>query len=245
MRHWLVLLIIVLLASGAWARDFVDFESGQVRDVYNNVQIPGDSGTLFSLTRDLTVDRAIYERYRYTHVDTDGRHELSLLVAPLALDAHGHTTQPLSFNGTTFAADTDVTGWYRFDSYRLTYRMVDKPGAKREFAWGYTLKVRDAAIGVSDGVTTSVSRNTGLVPLLNFRMTWRTSDADTIVFDGDALVGPVGRAEDVQLSYRHRLNDDVTLRAGYRIVEGGVDVPKVYNFTRLDYASVGMEVALK
>ena len=47
------------------------------------------------------------------------------------------------FEGATFPANADLTGTYKFNSYRLTYRygeIVLKP--KFEFGLGFTAKIR-------------------------------------------------------------------------------------------------------
>jgi len=56
---------------------------------------------------------------------------------------------------------------------------------------------------------------------------------------GDALAAPQGRAEDVLLALQYRPGDDLMLRLGYRILEGGADNDEVYSFTLINYLVVG------
>ncbi len=65
----------------------------------------------------------------------------------------------------------------------------------------------------------------------------------SFLLEGDALASPggQGRAEDVLLALFYRLNDRLSLKAGYRILEGGADVESVYNFTLLNYVIAGAE----
>jgi len=58
--------------------------------------------------------------------------------------------------------------------------------------------------------------------------------------DGDALAAPQGRAEDVLLALQLHLNEDVTLKAGYRILEGGANVEEVYNFALIHFVIAGI-----
>jgi hypothetical protein len=58
--------------------------------------------------------------------------------------------------------------------------------------------------------------------------------------EGDALAAKQGRAEDVLLALLYRLSPKVTVKAGYRIVEGGANVEEVYNFALIHYASLGI-----
>ena len=47
-------LLVLALVAPAVARWYVDIEAGPVFSGYNNVRIPGNTGTLLSLTEDLT-----------------------------------------------------------------------------------------------------------------------------------------------------------------------------------------------
>jgi hypothetical protein len=66
------------------------------------------------------------------------------------------------------------------------------------------------------------------------------NDRTGLLFEGDALAAPQGRAEDVLLAGTWKLSDHITARLGYRILEGGADNDEVYNFALLHYASAGI-----
>ena len=53
-----------------------------------------------------------------------------------------------------------------------------------------------------------------------------------------------GRAEDIFVGFDYAFNKKVSFFVGYRMLEGGADVDKVYNFTFLHYASAGLSVSL-
>ena len=61
-----------------------------------------------------------------------------------------------------------------------------------------------------------------------------------ILFEGDALAAPQGRAEDVLLAGTYKFSDHFLFRLGYRILEGGADNDEVYNFALFHYASAGL-----
>ena len=82
----------------------------------------------------------------------------------------------------------------------------------------------------------------GFVPLLHLAFDWRLGEQWSLDLDVDALAGGPGRAEDAALKFRYRFNDDVSLAAGYRTVEGGADVDSVYNFAWLHYATASLRV---
>jgi len=238
------LVTIVLLAfSSAEAKWFLDIETGLVSSGYNDVRIPGDTGTAFSLSEDLQTDSSAFFRFRLGY-QFGKRHTVFAFVAPLSLKASGSVNQDIFFFEETFPANTPLNGVYRFNSYRLTYRYDFIRKKKLTLGVGFTAKIRDASIRVEGGGLSSEKTNVGFVPLLNVRLNWRFADKFGLLFEGDALASPggEGRAEDVLLALQLRLNENISFRAGYRIIEGGADVEEVYNFALLHFFSVGTEV---
>ena len=220
-----------------------DMETGAVATGYNNVRIPGDQGTLFSLKDDLIPKTKMFYRIRANYT-IKSRHTLSLLYAPLETVSKGKLPGDIIFEGVTFPANTDLEGTYKFNSYRLTYRyeIVLKP--KFEFGLGFTAKIRDAKIALSSSGLESEKTNIGFVPIINFRMFWKPGEKFGILLEGDALAAPQGRAEDVLIAATYRVSEHLGLKAGYRILEGGADNDEVYNFALFNYASVGLFIYL-
>ena len=95
------------------------------------------------------------------------------------------------------------------------------------------------------GGQTAEKPNVGPVPLINFAFAWQASGRLQIIFEGDALAAPQGRAEDVLLGVRYELNDHLEGYGGYRILEGGADVDEVYTFALIHYASVGFRLKIR
>ncbi len=220
-----------------------DLETGAVGTGYNNVRIPGDQGTLFSLKNDLISKTEFFFRIRANYT-IKSRHTLSLLYAPLETVSNGNVPYDIFFEGVTIPANTDLKGTYKFNSYRLTYRyeIVLKP--KFEFGLGLTAKIRDAKISLASAGLESEKANVGFVPIINFRMLWKPYEKFGILLEGDALAAPQGRAEDVLIAATYRVSDRFGLKAGYRILEGGADNKVVYNFALFNYASVGLFIYL-
>jgi hypothetical protein len=220
-----------------------DLETGAVATGYNNVRIPGDQGTLFSLKDDLISKTEIFFRLRANYT-IKNRHTLSLLYAPLETVSTGNVPYDIIFEGATFPANTDLEGTYKFNSYRLTYRykIVLKP--KFEFGLGFTAKIRDAKIAMASSSLESEKTNVGFVPIINFRLLWKPYEKFGILLEGDALAAPQGRAEDVLIAATYRVSERLGLKAGYRILEGGADNDEVYNFALFNYASVGLFIYL-
>jgi len=237
-----VLVMFVLAPLPAWADWFFDTETGAAFSGYNDVRIPGDGGTLFSLTEDLHAEPTWFVRFRLG-ATLARRHTISALAAPFAFRSEGRFDRDVNYDGTTFQQGEKVRGYYRFDSYRLSYR-YDFLLSPVELGAGVTAKVRDAAIAL-DGEKYKEYTNTGFVPLVNFRLSWEFVPRWGLLFEGDALAGPQGRAEDVLAAVTVKAKDNVMIRAGYRILEGGADNDKVFTFALVHYAALGLMVGFQ
>ena len=228
-----------VLPVSADAQDVLDLEAAYVIPGYNDVAVPGDTGTRFSLTDDLDADETAAFRVRYSHVFAE-RHWVALLVAPLTTKSQGTLAGDTDFNGTTFPGGTPVDATFRFDSYRLSYRYLFRPAGDWQISLGGALKVRDAAIGLEGGGLASEKSNTGVVPLLSFNFTWTPVERLHLLVDGEALAGPQGRAEDVLFAAQYDVSPRLAVKAGYRILEGGADNDEVYTFSLFHYVVAGV-----
>ena len=239
LRLSIILCFTVLISIPGKAQATLDLETGAVFTGYNDVQIPGDQGTRFSLKDQLTPDTEFFYRLRLSYT-IKSRHTLSLLYAPLETQSEGRVAEDILFEGVVFNANSQLRGTYKFNSYRLTYRydIVKKP--KVEFGLGFTAKIRDAQIALSSEGLYSEKDDVGFVPIINFRLLWNVNDQFGLVLDGDALAAPQGRAEDISLAATYKLSDNLRVRLGYRILEGGADNDEVYNFALFHYALAGI-----
>ena len=231
----LIGLVSTVAAKPGWQ---VDLETGPAVSGYNNVRIPGNTGTKLSLSRDLNIDQTIFWRARLSRIFSD-KHSLSLLIAPLTFNAEGILEKDLKFAGGEFASELFVKAKYRFDSYRLTYRYDFYLRDRLRLGIGFTGKIRDAAISVEGGGQRSEKANTGFVPLINFRAQWTIGSHLGALFEGDALAAPQGRAEDVLVALTARASENLQLKIGYRLLEGGADNDEVYTFALVHYLVIG------
>lgn len=227
-----------LLAPKASSQIELDIESGAVFSGYNDVRIPGDGGTLFSLSEELEADPGVFYRIRVFY-NFNNRHHLGALYAPLSINSSGQLDRDLIFEGETFPANTPLDAIYKFNSYRLIYRYDFLRKDNIELGVGFTAKIRDAKIAVKGNDLESEKTNVGFVPIIHFRLLWKFTEKFSFLLDGDALAAPQGRAEDVFAGLIFKASDNINLKAGYRIVEGGADNDEVYNFALINYASIG------
>lgn len=239
-------LLLPLLAAFGFAVPAIaghftlDTESGSVWVDRADVRIPGDTGTPFSMTDDLSADDPqAYIRLRGTW-EINERHEITALWAPLSFDFAGAFDRPIAFDGTQFAEGRATTGSYRFNSYRLSYRYNFITNENLKFGLGLTAKVRDAEIALQQGSLSESDSNVGVVPLINFKLDWRIAPQWHLLVDGDALGASQGHAVDVGVGLQYMATENLGLRLGYRILDGGADNDDVYTFARFQYAMAGV-----
>jgi hypothetical protein len=218
-----------------------NFQGASVATAKNDVQIPGDTGTRFSLSDDLHAERAFSWRVEAGYI-FGGRDYVGFMVSPLTVTSQGRMARDVLFAGSTFPAGTDLTAKFRFDSYRLTWRRKLVAKDTIDIWLGLTGKVRDAAISLEGNGTKAEKKNTGFVPLVNFYGEWRFANPWSLRIAGDALGASQGRAEDVLVAVTYALSDTARILAGYRILEGGADNDEVYTFSLFHYIVGGVEV---
>ena len=227
-------MFVGLEGTTAYAQLQLDVETGAALSGYNRVRIPGEGGTLINLNESLEVTPTAFYRLRLSYTISD-KHTITALFAPLTVRYNGVFGQELRFLDATFAATQPLDVRYQFNSYRLTYRYNFPRTQHFRVGVGATAKIRDAEVEVN-GVTKT---NLGFVPLINFYGEWFAKEKLSLVLRGDALVSTQGRAEDVLLAAQFYPNRLVTLKLGYRILEGGANNDEVFNFSLIHYAVLG------
>ena len=240
---------VVLLAAGALAlvaaearaqeRWRIDVENGAAISGYNDVGIPGDTGTRFSMTDDLTSDTEYFWRVRADYRFAP-KHVISGLIAPLTITSSGSFDSPVDFAGATYAPGVPVDGTWTFNSYRVTYRYEPFRRDTWMFGFGATVKVRDAVIRLVSNGTSSEKTDLGVVPLVNFKFERRLGGSTTLLVEGDALAAPQGRAEDIFAGIVVDAGKQWSIKAGYRFLEGGADNDEVYTFAAVHYVAAGV-----
>ncbi len=234
------LVLSVPSAYGDDSRKFgFEIETGPVWQSRNDVRIPNDVGTKFSLlgiqgTGPFATARAYFD---YAFLP---KHEMRFLAAPLTLKGSGQLSGPTSFAGGTFYPGQPVEGVYQFNSYRITYRYRIYEGDRWTWKIGVTGKIRDAKVELHQGGVSALDDNVGFVPLLHLDGEYRWNPKWRLNLDVDGLAAPQGRAFDVALKLKYDFSRNWTLGFGYRMLEGGADVSDVYAFGWLHYAAASI-----
>lgn len=231
--------LLLLIAWPLQAQFRLDLESGLVLGTaYTDVRIPNRGGTLVDLSQQLSADPKVFYRARLGYTIAN-RHTVSVLYAPLTVRYQGHFDQDINYNNVIFPAGQPTTAYYKFNSYRLTYRYDFVARERWRIGAGLTAKIRDANVRFEGEARQTDYDNFGFVPLLNFYAAYTPGNRWTVLLEGDALGAKAGRAEDIFLGATYKINPRLALKAGYRVVEGGADTDEIYTFTWINYASVG------
>lgn len=239
------LLIFFLSASvlqTAQAQFIADIESGAIfGGPYNRIKISREVGTEFNAFGDqFKVQPNAFIRFRAGYT-IGKRHTIIGLVAPLTIFSYtdGYS-EDISYQGVNFASSLPLEVRYIFNSYRLTYRFHIVEKENITFAMGVTAKIRQASVRLKNDQVTSLNSNLGFVPIINLYLNYRPIEKLALILEGDGLVVPQGRAEDFFIGAAYYLTDDLAIKAGYRLLEGGGTNPESVVFTFVHYASVGL-----
>ena len=244
MKKSLIFILAFFCITPLWAQLSLTAESGLVFNTYNDVRVPNapdNQGSLFSLTDDFTPELpGPFLRFEAAYLIKD-KHTVELQAVPLAVNYNSFTGDSVAFAGTTFRGD-GITGRYEFNTYRASYRyrFVDRQQFKLDV--GATVLIRDARIAVAQNGVEAEDTDLGFVPLLSVYMQYWPAPKFALILKGDAIAGsPQGRAEDVFVGALVGIyQNDLWLKAGYRIVEGGANVDQVYNFALVQFFDVGL-----
>lgn len=219
----------------------VSAQGGAVFTGYNDVALPGDTGTRISFSDELETDTGFSPRIEAGYEFSFPLY-IGFMASTLRLDAAGRLDRDVSFDGKSFTAGTDVKAAYRFDSYRATARYFFIDNDTLRIGAGFTAKIRDAEITLEGGGIEGGLDNTGFVPIINFYLRWNMMQQLALLVYGDGAWSPYGRAEDFFTGLVYSFNNTVSVMAGYRILEGGADNDKVYTFSLFNYAVAGVEL---
>jgi len=96
LRHipWMTYGLLCFSAAPLTAQFQLDAETGGVFSGYNDVRVPNETGTLFSISKDLASDAKLFYRIRFS-LGFSRRHTLSILFAPLTIKASGQVNRDI------------------------------------------------------------------------------------------------------------------------------------------------------
>jgi hypothetical protein len=208
------------------------FEGASIWSARNDVRIPADTGTEFSIVDLIGSGPTPAVRVEGT-VDVNQRHGLRFAYAPVRVSGRGVPSSPIAFAGGQFATvPTDAE--YQFDSYRATYRYRFYSGGTWQWKIGFTGFVRDARIALTQPGAAAEDTDVGFVPLAHLSGEARLSPRWRFRLELDGSAAPQGRALDLLTAIEYTPTRRAAFSAGYRTIEGGADVDSVYTFAWLN-----------
>ena len=244
MKRFLLIFFSIFIFSFVKSQLILDLESGVAAFGYNDVRISGSEGTQFSLSTDFKNKVSPFFRARVQY-NIGKRHSVLALYAPLTIKSNGIFQKDIYFQDVIFKAGYITNSTWKFNSYRLTYQYNIIVKEKILFAVGLTAKIRDAKIALSNSDMSAEKTNLGIVPLIRFYADWKVVKKMHLILDGDALVAKQGRAEDILLAIGYDPIERLSIKLGYRLLEGGADNDEVYNFSSVNYAAIGASWTFK
>jgi hypothetical protein len=217
----------------------VEVEGGPVWQTRNDVRIPNEGGTEFSLVDVIGQGPDVAFRVD-VGFDPWEKHGFRVVLAPLTIDGRGTLDETVSFAGETFAPGVPTDATYQFSSYRFTYRYRFFRGSTWTWKGGLTAFVRDARIALDQGDRAAEDTDVGLVPLLYLGGEARWPSGWQLRLDFEGSAASQGRAFDIAAKLGYALDERWDVSIGYRTIEGGADVDRVYNFAWLHFAVVSV-----
>jgi hypothetical protein len=213
----------------------IELEASPLWQSRNDVRIPNETGTKFSLVD--TIGSGPYGSFRVEAAfDLNERHGFRAVVAPLKIEDSGTLGDTVLFAGETFAPAEVTDAAYKFSSYRFTYRYRFYNGETWSWKIGITGFVRDARIALRQGDQFAEDTDVGFVPLVHLRGDGKLSEKWRFILDFEGLGASQGRAFDVATKLGYSISERWELAFGYRTIEGGADVEDVFNFAWLHFA---------
>lgn len=239
MKRLFFLIVAAVIVNPAWAQWSLDVESGIGFPGYNEVRIPNQSGTTFNFTTDFEAQGLVIPLRIRPGFTFGEKNHFFALYAPLGINYESNLGFPIAFQGQQFTEGEEVSGFYKFNSYRLTYRRDLVQTSNWTIGVGLTAKIRDASVRLESSSRSARKDDLGFVPLLHLFTAYH-GQGWTAFLEGDGLAGGPGRAFDVFIGGKIPVFNNLDLKAGYRILEGGADIDEVYNFTLINFATVGL-----
>jgi hypothetical protein len=225
-----------MLYSFSICASSINFDYGETSTVFNRFAIENTSDNRVSLqTKDSL------RSFRISGLYDHGGNQIYFLYAPLETSYKFNPGNSFMFNKEDFSSGADTEVFYKFNSYRLGYLWKWRNQSLNYWV-GAVVKVRDAEIKVTQGSKSSSFDNIGLVPLASIGLEYFLLSDVSLFSHTDALSASQGSAYDSQIEFRYKV-DSVSLAIGKRILGGGADNHRVYNFAQFDTNYIGIRLS--
>jgi len=245
----------ILTLLSAFSIEFIknqryEFETGIITTGYNDIQIPGNSGSLFSLSDDLKADMSYNFRFKLVQPIAE-KHRLIFMYAPLKIKSSGkiqkiYQEEFFEFGEmsipTNQVPDLDFNGEYRLDTYRQSYMYDIIKLSKTQISAGASVEIRDEAIKLTGGDYYGKRSDSAVVPSVNLKIVNALNDKISLLAEADVLIDSKNRAEDIYLGMSYKILKDSKLNVGYRILERKTDKAEIFNSAVFHYLTIGVDL---
>lgn len=223
----MIILLATIFSFQALATT-VEVEIGETQIHTNFFQIPSTGTRVY-----FPENRRQSSARVYVDLKFDEKDSIRFLLAPFKADAKVLSGSDIQFMQSTFVAGSPIDVGYQFNSYRASYIRTWIVSEKFSYSFGFTGKIRDASIKLSNGAVSKERANVGFVPLLNAGFQYVMTPNWRLEFDVDAAAASQGRAIDGAVDINYSGYKSYKLGVGYRVLDGGVDTKANVNFAQL------------
>ncbi len=240
----LALIALITLPPAAHAQILIEWELGMAWVARNDIRVPGDGGTQFSMVDDLTSEPGFAQRMRVGYM-FGGRHAVTFLYVPFTIQAEGEFSEPVNFEGVTFQDGVPTLGKYQVNAGRLGYRYGTVASDRFRLRVGGSAMVRDSKISLENAAGEAASKS-GLdfLPLLGADVRWFFAETVSALADFEGMLLPEGGTLDALVAVDVEPADRFRFRVGYRITQGKVDRNGVYNSLLTHHAVIGISLII-
>jgi hypothetical protein len=238
----------LLTLFGLFSPEFIknqryDIETGLMMTGKNDVRVPGNSGTNFSLTEDFDAKAALHFRFKLVQPLAE-KHRLIFTYAPLKVTSTGTTKDDIHFGGSHFIPNLNLTGEYRLDSYRQSYMLDLVKLAKTSVSVGASVEIRDEAVKLSGSDYYGKRADTNVVFLANAGWKSQLSSKTSLLIEGDFLIDKDNSCNDIYLGMYNKFLKDSGFKYGYRIIQRKTYTESIHNNAVFHFLTVGVDLNL-
>ena len=240
----LVIVALAALPQTASAQILLEWELGMAWVGRNDIRVPGDGGTTFSMVNDLETEPEFAQRIRVGGL-FGGRHVITFLYIPFRIQAEGAFDQPVSFEGITFQDGVPTLAQYRANTGRLSYRYGTVASEGFRLRVGGSATLRDTKISLENAAGEAASQS-GLdfLPLLAADARWFFTEAMSALVDVEGMLMPEGGALDALIAVDVEPADRFRFRVGYRMTQTKVDRIHLYNSLLTHHFVIGISLII-
>lgn len=222
----------------------VEIETGRVYSGYNEIQMPVETGTKFSIQKNFSSRTNYYYRLGLVYKLSDVSF-LSMGYSPLSVQYSGAFSEDVSFNGEDYGSDIPTSISYDCHSYRLSYSHEIYGNESKMVSFGATARLVDWQMLVYNNAGDySRKKQLEFVPQLNLTFQMMLIGNFSLYNKVDAMFASKSRFSDLLVALQYDLSERFSLRLGYRLLEGGENNTEEFKSQLFNHAAFGLKIRI-